>query len=444
MAESTTRKQKMRRVLIVTGGFPPSMAAEIHRARMLSYELPSMGWEVEILTLSPDYLPSVWIEPDSLVFRDKRVPVHESPSRFEAVFQAMRWRSVGLRAFWPVYRTGLDILKKGNVDMIFISTTLFHFFCLGRMWKRKTGIPYVCDYHDPWYRKPHYSGTKLRNWKSYAFAKLAKHLEKFALKHADGIVAVSPVYLDQLRFRYSQFRCVRTERSLVIPFGAAEQDFVIARATSDQPKRNDPGMVNIVYVGAGGSIMCESFRRVCQGLARLKRQYPPFFEKIQLCLFGTSAFWQSGDPLELQALAESEGVGELVEERPARISYLKAVKLALQADGLLILGVDDPAYMPSKLFLYAMTGKPLLASMHKESQVNDYFKRFPELGAIIHFAGSAEREVAEDKVLLEFLKQAADCKTFTRENIRTEFSAAAMARRHVELFERCISKKTEI
>ena len=37
-----------------------------------------------------------------------------------------------------------------EVDLIFFSTTQFDAFSLGPTWKRKFGVPYVLDYHDPW------------------------------------------------------------------------------------------------------------------------------------------------------------------------------------------------------------------------------------------------------------------------------------------------------
>ena len=116
--------------------------------------------------------------------------------------------------------------------------------------------------------------------------------------------------------------------------------------------------------------------------------------------------------LHLEAVAA--GVGGSVEEAPRIISYREAVSRAVAADGLLVLGVEDPAYMPSKLLLYAMTGKPLLACMHYNSQVNDYFKRFPELGTLIHFDGPSGQEAAEDALLLEFLTQVIQRRTFLR------------------------------
>ena len=271
---------------------------------------------------------------------------------------------------------------------------------------------------------------------------LSKYMERFAVQHAAGLVAVSPVYLEQLRRRYPVFRSVQPEHTAAIPFGADEHDLTVARQTVP-PENNDrrPAELEIIYVGAGRSIMAKSFQRICRGLARVKRQEPELVAQIKIRLHGTYAYWKPGDPTELQTLAQAEGVGEMVEEKPARIGYVDATRLALAADGLLVLGVDDPAYMPSKLFLYALTGKPLLACMHARSQANDYFQRLPELGTLIHFDGPAEDRDAEDALLLDFLKQVVGQKTFARENIRAEFSAAAMTRKHAELFEKILASR---
>jgi glycosyltransferase involved in cell wall biosynthesis len=449
---------KKKRVLLVTNALPPTMPADSQRARMLAYTLTEMGWDVEILVPGADFQILTYRDAQANALQLEGIKVYEVAPAKDRLLRALGMRSMSWRALWPLYRRGCYVLRKNKFDLVYITTAQFNFFCLGRLWQRKFGVPYILDFHDPWFRKANDHMTTRRNWKYRVSTGLAKHMEAFALKRAAGLVAVSPVYLDQLRHRYPGFRCVQPERTAAIPFGVSEKDYVVAQAVSPLSAtvahapisafsvsafQRFPQTLDIIYVGAGRSIMAKSFRRICQGLARLKQREPDIVETIKIRLFGTYAYWQPGDPKELQALAESEGVGELVEEKPARIGYIEALKLALQADGLLVLGVDDPAYMPSKLFLYALTGKPLLACMHANSQVNDYFRRFPELGTLIHFSGPVEAEATEDEKLLEFLRQVAARQTFARENIRGEFSAAAMAKKHAELFDKILSAKTD-
>lgn len=415
------------------------MPADSQRARMLADPLEEMGWVVEFLVPDASFQIPVYRDVEAAALRPRRTKIHEAGPRHDWFFRALGIRSMSWCALWPLYRQGCQVLQGGGVDLVYVTTTQFNFFCLGALWKRKFGVPYILDFQDPWFRESTHYETTPRNWKYHVNVRLAGHMERFALKDANGLIAVSPVYLDQLRRRYPSLRCVQPGRTSTIPFGVAEGDLPVALALSTSPESRPPPMLEILYVGAGRSIMVKSFRRICQGLARLKRLESSRVGKIIIRLFGTYAYWTASDPRELQEVAESEGVGKLVDEKPARIGYVEALGLALQANGLLVLGVDDRAYMPSKLFLYALTGKPLLACMRADSQVDDYFRRWPEIGTLIHFSGPAEEEALEDARLLEFLIQVVERKTFRRETVRLEFSASAMARHHIELFQNCLN-----
>ncbi|HEX5400230.1 MAG TPA: glycosyltransferase [Verrucomicrobiae bacterium] len=428
-----------RRVLLITNALPPAMQADNQRARMLADELPASGWDVELLVPDSSFQIPIYCDVKSMALRPKNTAINEVPPATDWLLRAAGMKSMSWRALWPMCWRGLRLLRQAKFDLIYISTAQFNFFCLGTIWHKKTGVPYVLDFHDPWIRESNQHITAPRNWKYRLGIRLAKHMECFAVRHAAGLVAVSPDYLEQLRMRYPGFHGVQPHLTAVIPFAGDARDMEVARQAIPPENGRCPTDLEIVYVGAGRSLMTKSFQRICRGLARIKQVEPKLAARIKIRLRGTYAYWKPGDPTELRSLAQAEGVGEMVEEIPGRIGYVDAVRLALDADGLLVLGVDDPAYMPSKLFLYAMTGKPLLASMHVHSQVNEYFRRFPELGSLIHFEGPAEDQDAEDASLLGYLKQVAERKTFVRENIRAEFSAAAMARRHAELFEKVVA-----
>src|SRR5262249_18100649 len=150
-------------------------------------------------------------------------------------------------------------------------------------------------------------------------------------------------------------------------------------------------------------------------------------------------YWVPGDSKDLEAIAEQEGVGDLVEEQPARVSYLRAMDLILRARGVLVLGVDDPAYMPSKLFTYALTGKPLLACLHRDSQGNRYFREIPGLGRLIHFGADAAQEFSEDAEVHLFVTEMAIGRRFNRTAEISPYLSPAAARRHAELFEACLN-----
>ena len=83
-------------------------------------------------------------------------------------------------------------------------------------------------------------------------------------------------------------------------------------------------------------------------------------KEVTIKIYGTNPFWRQGERRYLQSIAEEMGLSGLVIEQPKRVSYQRSLALAKGADGLLVLGVDDPNYQPSKLHTYLATGLPLL------------------------------------------------------------------------------------
>ena len=68
-------------------------------------------------------------------------------------------------------------------------------------------------------------------------------------------------------------------------------------------------------------------------------------------------------------IAEEMGLSGMVTEEPKRISYERSLALVKGADGLLVLGVDDPGYQPSKLHTYLATGLPMMVLCHDRSDL---------------------------------------------------------------------------
>jgi hypothetical protein len=193
-------------------------------------------------------------------------------------------------------------------------------------------------------------------------------------------------------------------------------------------------------VGAGGLMMVRSFALICRALALLRSQGNVTAIRMRLRLYGTTYNWKPGEPKPLEIVARESGVGDLVAEFPERISYRQSLEVLLQSDGAFILGVDDAGYMPSKLFSYALSGKPLLASLRRDGPAFAQFQRSPQLGHALWFDQSSEMPVAEAaSVLSDFLQQVIARRNLDRRNILEPVLAAAMARRHVELFEACLA-----
>jgi hypothetical protein len=226
---------------------------------------------------------------------------------------------------------------------------------------------------------------------------------------------------------------------MVIPFAGLQHDLdetaqgmAFRNAQVAQPTR-------IVYVGAGGPIMVRSFSLLCGALSHLRVQHPELVEGVRIELYGTALGWREGDPRHLADVARVRGVSDLVFEYPKRVSYRRSLELLLECDGAFIFGVDDAGYMPSKLFTYALSGRPLLASLRRDSPAFAKFECMADLGHTIWFTKSGEMDVTDAaNELNRFLREVVARRSFDRRAILESCLAPAIAHRHAELFEACL------
>jgi hypothetical protein len=123
------------------------------------------------------------------------------------------------------------------------------------------------------------------------------------------------------------------------------------------------------------------------------------------------------------------GLMGLVIEEPKRVSYEKSLALVKGADGLLVLGVDDPNYQPSKLHTYLATGLPIMVLCHERS---DLTRQLKEGGGvkILSFGGPNEGQV--EVGMREYLQSIKDRKRWLD---RSRLTAREAAIEHSKLFE---------
>lgn len=424
---------RSRRVLLVASSSPPYLSASVHRIRQLSWSLREAGWEAEILAPSEEFQNPEWKDPRGAELFPRYVPVHLAHPSQPDWLRMAGVRGMGWRGWTPMARKGSVLLQSGRFNLVYISTTQFNFFCLGSWWKKKHQTPYILDFHDPWYRP----GQVIRTTRSRAKAslgnKIAWLLERIAVSSAEGLVSVSPIYLEHLRARYPTAACFGNNQTAAIPFGFCEEDF--SREISPKPGKK---IKQIVYVGVGSELMIKSFRRILEGVLAVTATMPEMLKAIRISLYGTDGRWKPGQPKILQTLAEQLGLGELVKEDPTILPYSKSLELMRNADGLLVLGVEDPAYMPSKLFSYSRSEKPLLASLVSRSQALEYFQKIPAMGHVVTFSDPNENTKSED-VIKTFLKEVVEVKEFKRKEMCEKYSDLTMAKKHAVFFEKILA-----
>jgi len=352
----------MRRVLIISPHFPPTNAPDHQRVRMSLPYFRENGWDPVVLAVDAAGVEGP-LDPLLADTVPADVPVH----RVRAL--PARWTrlagvgNLAYRAWFQLSAAGARLLRDGKFDLVYFSTTQFVVTALGRRWQRRYGVPYVVDIQDPWrtdyYERPG-APPPPGGWK-YRFARWqAGRLEERAWQGAAGFVSVSGDYLEQLRARYPWFGA---KPAAVIPFGAAEADFALARAL---PKLapgfvREPGAIHLASVGAVGPIMRTALEYLFAAVRNLRASHPDATARLRLHFIGTSYAPGARAVPSALPVAAACGVEDLVREETGRVGYFTAIKSLLAADAVLILGSDDPAYNPSKVAACFLAARPTLA-----------------------------------------------------------------------------------
>jgi len=406
------------------------MMADMQRARLLAGELPAHGWNVEILA------PDLRFQTDFSMTQGEgvkfpAVPVHSAEPWRPEVFERIGSRNIGIRASLPIRKSGAKLCRSGDFQLVYFTTTQHWLTCQGAAWRKSAGIPYVADLHDPIYLEKKVYFVSRHRMKERVARWMGKTVERLSIGRADGVVSVSQGYIDEVARRNPRAPWCTTSATLVQPFPAD----LAGLAAVDSLRRPESGRKRVVYVGAGGNIMQKGWTELVDTLGGLEKSKLPLFE-----LHGTDTDWRAKKGLFLQAVAEARGLAGAAREFPARISYGESLSLTKASDGLLVLGVDDPNYRPSKLNTCLATGLPLLALVHAQSKLRCELE---SAGPGVHVytfgsGGSADRQ--NSIAVRRFLDEVASGSTW-RFRDRAVLSPQTAAAAHAELFDRILAQQ---
>lgn len=271
----------MKRVLILTYYWPPSGGSGVQRWLKFAKYLPENGWQPVVYTPSNPEYPSIdpslerdvpaeaevirrpITEPYSIYKRlvgmkkDDRISTgflsdKEKPSAMERL---SRWVRGNLfipdaRRFWvgPSVRFLSDYLSEHPVDLIVSTGPPHSLHLIARQLKKRTGLPWVADFRDPWTNIDFYEELMLTKR-----ADLKHHkLEAAVLRECDKLLVVG-------REMKSEFSALTdADKIHVIPNGYDADDvsdkrevtpdsyFSLAHIGSFSPARNVPVLWNVL------------------------------------------------------------------------------------------------------------------------------------------------------------------------------------------------------
>ena len=355
-----------RRALVVSPHFPPINAPDHQRVRVMLPHLAALGWEVEVLCVdaphvegSRDELLEMALPSELQVHRCRAVPLK--------LARLARCGQVGYRAYFHLRAAGDRLLQTGRFDLVFFSTAIFETLTLGPRWKRRYGVPYVVDLHDPWvtdyYDRPGSApppGGRLKFALSQA---IARRSEPQAMREAAHIFCVSPDYPKTLRARYPE---LPEERFSVVPFAAPQHDFAslekLRVTTPLWPERS--ARVRWLYLGRVVPAMKLPLSGFFRWLGKADNQTT---EAPEPWFVGTKYLATDRTQSCVADVAQAEGVSGFVHEHEPRVPYFEGLKMLQSADAVLVIGSDDASYAPSKTYGVLLAGRPVLALLHRQS-----------------------------------------------------------------------------
>ena len=433
--ELSPSSNRPRVLLIVCPLFPPVSAADMHRVRISLPFYTEFGWRPIVLAVDP---ARIGVVQDPLLLKSipPDVPVHYTSAVPESLTRLLGFGDVGIRSVSSLRKTGTKIIREQSVDLVFFSTTVFTSMTLGRIWKRKFGIPFVLDLQDMWASDYYDSKPAAEHPPKYWMAhRVHKALESWTMKGVDGLMAVSEDYLRTLGERYP---FLQELPQITLPFGVSLKDYDLAAgdATESPFFSHGDGNIHGVYVGRGGKDMAPALRILFGAFARGMREQPQLFAKVHLYFIGTSYAAAARAEKTIEPVAKEFGLEDRVHEFPLRVPYFSALRLLLASDFLVVPGSDDPEYSPSKVYPYIPAKKPMVCIIHERSNVVPRLERL-RAANVISFAasGSSESKTAETVRALTHILQSIPFSPPTDWTEFESFTAKSLTRSQCRLFD---------
>ena len=260
---------------------------------------------------------------------------------------------------WVPYcvRQGKKIVRENNIDVILATSSPWSSLLAGAWIKKKTKVPLVLDFRDPWVSNPGFSQ------RGELAAGIDKRLEKFVVRFADSIIANTQELAQDFVTRFQLNR----EKVYCIPNGF--EQFEAPRS------RKHAGTLSIAHLGA--LYFTRDPKPLLRAVADLTKSKELPVDKFRLLLVGGI---DSRDQ-ELEEILVRSNLQKVLELTP-RLPYSEAQRYMLVSDVLLLIQPDFPLQIPRKLYEYMAARRPVLCIAEPEGATAKMVREY-ELGWVV-------------------------------------------------------------
>ena len=288
-----------------------------------------------------------------------------------APFIALEKFFLGYSSQWswamPAYVHGLSLIRAGKVDVIYSTGGAWSAHLAGLWLKKKTGLPWIVEIHDPLVIRqsptdPGFDKPKNRD------AQFRQYLEKQICKYADLAWWFTDGALHYAKVRNPNLNTTNNAHGFVLMPGAEPPGGLDANQAHSYTKQ-----LNLCHFGSLAND--RSLSTILNALVPLLSKYPEAREYIRVHAYGAPL-----DSLTLEALKSLKfddlllAHGRLEKDSVTGRSGRERVVERMQAADVLILlhGNDEwcAEYIPSKLYDYLWTGRPIWGITHRNPQLD--------------------------------------------------------------------------
>lgn len=356
-----------RRVLIITYYWPPSGGSGVQRWLKFAKYLPEAGWEPVIFTPeNPDFdlkdetllkeIPPqlevikfpIW-EPYQLFSKvkskSKTHPGRLMEQKEKGFLEKIAiWIRANLlvpdpRVFWvkPSVKFLTDLVKSGQFQAVITTGPPHSMHLIGLELKRKTGLPWIADFRDPWSQWEFLDTLPMASM----IRKKHEKLEQSVLKEANAVLTISPTFqrdLEKIACRKINF----------LTNGYDPADIPVGFF----PKEKEIGKLHLVYSG-----IIDAIRNPIPLMQAMKAEFEENKEQIDWSFVGKVSE-------QVQNYVQSDSWLSSRIHFAGYVSHAEVFGFYAQADALVLILTDTKnaqGNIPGKLFEYLATGVPVLA-----------------------------------------------------------------------------------
>jgi glycosyltransferase involved in cell wall biosynthesis len=359
----------MHPALFICYNYPPDSIAGASRPARFARYLDEAGYEAHVVTCTGSQGPGI------------PGVVHQVSDPEPRLFKsAWRFHKDLTRAGWlrPAVLEGVRIIREQGAEVVFSTSPnlVSHFVALEC--KRKTGVKWVADFRDPLLGNPMHTqiGQRL----------LDAPVEKLLFANADILIANTDTVASMWKARYPKY----SHKVVTIWNGYDPSEEVMVCVLSRAQRK--------VMAHIGDLYPLRQPLPILEALASLTEKGLIAEDALRVCCVGAGAI-DTGNADAAQAYADRG----LVRFSP-RVSRQQSLDLISAADYLLLLDVNSPStslQIPSKIFDYARTGKPILTVTKRNSPLDAILQKAELPNVSVYWDDPLE---ARERAILELLE----------------------------------------